>query len=172
MVLRRILVLLLLVLIPIPVAADPAWACSCSAPAGIAEADLTFDGVVRAVADDGPTLRITFAVETVVKGVAGDEVTLATWDGEAACGYRFDEGGRYRVHARAGETTLCSGNELLSAGTGYGARVDRVSTDRTQVFWAGSGAVVLFVVGALVWLFRFPGTRLTGPPTGPAGRPR
>jgi hypothetical protein len=159
MVMRRILVLLLLVLVPIPVAATPAWACSCKASTGVAEAELAFDGVVSAVADDGRAIRVTFAVQNLVKGVAGDQVTLSTSPAEAACGYRFDEGGRYRVYARAGETSLCSGNELLSAGTGYGARVDRVSTDRTQVFWAGSGAVLLVVVGALVWLFRQPTAR-------------
>ncbi|WP_127544366.1 hypothetical protein [Actinoplanes sp. OR16] len=105
------------------------------------------------------TNRVRFAVEAVVKGTAATEVTLTTSDNEASCGYRFDEGGRYRVYSIAGMTTLCSGNELLTAGPSPSATAraqQQAAADRTMIFWAGSGLVALFVVAGLALLLRHP----------------
>ncbi|WP_229076528.1 hypothetical protein [Actinoplanes sp. DH11] len=160
MIVRRLLVLLLLVIGLTPVVASPAWACSCKA--GLADAELAFDGVVRSVSRGKGVEHVRFAVEAVVKGSAGAEVTLTTSDTEAACGYRFHEGGRYRVHAVAGTTSLCSGNELLVASPTQSARVERAASDRTQVFWVATGVVVLIVSAALTPVLRQPKTRRLG----------
>ncbi|WP_433827854.1 hypothetical protein ACQP2E_00030 [Actinoplanes sp. CA-015351] len=148
---------------PIPFVAGPAWACSCKAGAGIADAELAFDGVVRSVTRDSGQQQVRFAVETVAKGEAGNEVTLATSDNEASCGYRFAEGGRYRVLSVAGTTSLCSGNELLTASPiaspGTRAAIGRVADDRVAIFWMGTGLVALFVTVGLALLIRQPKSR-------------
>ncbi|MFC7528986.1 hypothetical protein [Actinoplanes sp. GCM10030250] len=156
MIVRRFLILLLFVLAPLPVAASPAWACSCAANTGLDEAELAFVGVAEAVRESKGVNRVVFGVESVIKGDASTEVSLTTSDNEASCGYRFDEGGRYRVYAVAGETSLCSGNELLTPTPASTARAERVSTERTTIFWTGSGIVLLMVVAGLTWLFRQP----------------
>jgi hypothetical protein len=169
MVMRRLLVLLLLVMAPIPVVASPAWACSCKAGIGIEDARLAFDGTVRSVDRAGAENYVRFAVEKLVKGSAGAEVTLTTSDAEASCGYRFDEGGRYRVYAVDDATSLCSGNELLTAGAAGGGgtdRVDRVATDRTTVFWTGTTLVALLVAVGLTLLIRQPKPRRAKPVSG------
>ncbi|MEU4557298.1 hypothetical protein AB0F72_02850 [Actinoplanes sp. NPDC023936] len=179
---------MLLVIGPVPFAAEAAWACSC-ADGGLADAELAFDGVVRSVQSRGGEERVKFAVGTVLKGAAGAEVTLTTWDNEASCGYQFDEGRRYRVYSVAGTTSLCSGNELLAgapateagapatgagpgatgaepAATGAGlaapeAGEDQTGTDRAGVFWIALGMVALFVGFGVTMLVRYP-RRLTG----------
>jgi hypothetical protein len=156
MILRRLLVLLLFVLAPIPIAASPAWACSCKAGAGAAEAEVAFVGVVNRVERAPGADRVTFAVESVVTGDPPAEVTLTTSDSEAACGYRFDPGGRYRVHAIAGQTSLCSGNEMITATPTHTARLERVSSDRIHTFWFGLGIVVVVVAASMTALLRQP----------------
>jgi hypothetical protein len=148
--LRRVLVLLLLVLAPIPVAARPAWACSCASGFDPLErSDSAFVGVAEEVDAGwfGDEVEVAFAVESVLKGDPGRSVTLVTMKDSASCGYRFVEGGRYRVYAAGGETTSCDGNELLSTGHGTGG-------DRTRIFWGGTALVVLAVAGGLTWLVR------------------
>ena len=159
MILRRLLVLLLFVLAPIPVAAAPAWACSCKAAAGVAEADVAFVGVVTSIDKVEGVDRVAFAVEAAIKGEPPAAVTLTTSDSEAACGYRFYQGGRYRVHAIAGQTSLCSGNEMITATPTYTARVEKVSSDREHVFWIGMVMVVLVVTAGLTVLIRQPRDR-------------
>ncbi|MEV6303735.1 hypothetical protein AB0M02_30315 [Actinoplanes sp. NPDC051861] len=156
MIVRRLLVLLLFVLAPIPVAATPAWACSCKAGAGVAEAEVAFVGVVTSIDEAAGSSRVAFTVESVVKGDPPADVTLTTSDNEASCGYRFDQGGRYRVYAIAGQTSLCSGNEMITATPTYTARVERVSSDRIHIFWFGLGIVVVVVAAALTALLRQP----------------
>ncbi|MDI6099072.1 hypothetical protein QLQ12_30565 [Actinoplanes sp. NEAU-A12] len=149
--LRRALVLLLLVLAPVPIAAQPAWACSCATGFDPVErSDTAFVGV----ADDvdagwlGNEVKVEFAVESVLKGEAGKTVTLVTMKSSASCGYKFVEGGRYRVFATDGETNSCDGNELLSAGHGTGG-------DRTRmIFWGGTTLVLMAVAGGVTWLVR------------------
>ncbi|MFF0377492.1 hypothetical protein [Actinoplanes missouriensis] len=164
---RRILVLLLLVIGPVPFAAEAAWACSCGGDGGIAKAQLAFDGVVRSVESGDGLQRVRFAVGTVLKGEAGAEVTLTTSDNEASCGYRFDEGKRYRVYAFSGTTSLCSGNEILAAAPATtapattalattAAAEDPSGTDRTLVFGIGAGLVALFVGFGVTMLVRYP----------------
>ncbi|MEU4692060.1 hypothetical protein [Actinoplanes sp. NPDC023714] len=162
MIMRRLLVLLLLVIAPVPVVASPAWACSCKAGGGIEDAQLAFDGTVRAVYEGGGQARVRFAVENVVKGPNQDEVTLTTSDDEASCGYRFEEGGRYRVYAVDGVTSLCSGNELLTASPSPSARAERqrrAAEDRAVIFWTGTGIVVLLVGAGMALLLRQPKPR-------------
>jgi hypothetical protein len=148
--LRRVLVLLLLVLAPSPVAARPAWACSCAADFDPLErAEVAFVGVADDVDPDwfGNEVEVSFAVESVLKGDAGESVTLVTMKDSASCGYGFVEGGRYRVYASGGETWSCDGNELLSTGHGSG--------DRTRmIFWGGTVFVLLAVAGGVTWLIR------------------
>ncbi|MEV0896916.1 hypothetical protein [Actinoplanes sp. NPDC049802] len=151
--LRRVLVLVLLVLAPVPVAARPAWACSCASGFDPLEnADVAFVGVAEEVDDRllGTSVDVRFAVESVLKGDAGDSVTLVTNKDEASCGYGFVEGGRYRVYAVDGQTNLCDGNELLATGV----NVD--SDGRSRIFWIGSVLVVVAVVGGVTWLIRNP----------------
>lgn len=101
--------------------ATRACACSCvpvTAAQAAQQADLVFDGVVltvdgRAGQASGRPLRVRFAVESVSKGAAVDRVELTTENNSAACGFNFEPGQRYRVHATAGATGLCSGNREL-----------------------------------------------------------
>ncbi|GIE32090.1 hypothetical protein Ait01nite_051350 [Actinoplanes italicus] len=149
--LRRFLVLLLLILAPLPVAARPAWACSCaenSDPLGRSET--AFVGVAEDVDEPwfGNEVEVRFAVESVLKGEAGDSVTLITMKDSASCGYEFVAGGRYRVFETGGETNLCDGNELLSEGHATGGE------DRTLIFWGGTALVLLLVAGGVTWLIR------------------
>lgn len=135
-------------LAPLPVAAGPAWACSCATDFDPLErSELAFVGVVEDV-DGSWTSRevnVEFAVDSVVKGDAGESVTLVTSEDSASCGYEFVEGSRYRVYANDGETSLCDGNELLAAGDG---------ADRIGTVWVGSilAIVLVVVVGAVTWL--------------------
>ncbi|GAA0427700.1 hypothetical protein Aca07nite_35190 [Actinoplanes capillaceus] len=153
---RRVLVLMLLVLAPIPVAARPAWACSCASGFDpLEQAETAFVGVVQEVDGGlwGSRVDVRFAVESVLKGDVDDSVTVATEKDEASCGYRFVEGGRYRVYATGDRTNSCDGNELLATG------VETGGADRSRIFWAGSVVVVLLVAGGVTWLIRHPRTR-------------
>jgi hypothetical protein len=148
--LRRVLVLLLLVLAPIPVAARPAWACSCAVDLDpFEQAQVAFVGVADQVDPDwfGNEVQVEFTVESVLKGAAGQTVTLVTMKDSASCGYDFVEGGRYRVYANEGQTWSCDGNELLSTGHGSGGRT------RT-IFWGGTVFVLIVVAGGVTWLIR------------------
>jgi hypothetical protein len=165
MMVRRLLVLLLLVIGPIPMVASPAWACSCKEGAGIAEAELAFDGTVQSVAAGDGRSELRFAVDAVLKGAAGAEVTLTTSDHEAACGYRFETGARYRVYAVDGTTSLCSGNTLLATAAGAEpsarsqAGTEPAAADATTVFWGGTAVVTVLVAVGLLLLFRYPRSR-------------
>jgi hypothetical protein len=75
-------------------------------------------------------------------------VTLPTSEEAAACGYRFDQGGR------------CGGDEVVSAGIGHRERAERVSAYRSLVFWSGSGLILLAVTGGLAWVMSLPGGRV------------
>ncbi|MEU4422927.1 hypothetical protein AB0F81_20060 [Actinoplanes sp. NPDC024001] len=174
--LRRLLVLLLLVLAPIPIAAaEPAWACSCAGPADTdrARAEVAFVGVVQSVRPAAAGRQVAFAVESVARGAVGSIVTLTTSDDETSCGYSFEPGGRYRIYAQDGSTSLCSGNELLTAGVGHRERVERAAAYRSMVFWAGSGLIFLAVAGGVAWVLRLPGGRVaavSGQPVAPDSR--
>jgi hypothetical protein len=98
--------------------APPAWACSCAKIDAFAYADVAFTGrVITIDQDGGGGDRVTFAVESVQKGTAGDQLVLTTSGSEVSCGFDFTEGHRYRIFARAGSTGLCNGNAELSAFT-------------------------------------------------------
>jgi hypothetical protein len=115
----------LIVLVPVLLvgSTSPACACSCQ-PATEAEylqrADLVFDGVAvdldrPLLPGSGTAVSVKFVVESVVKGVAEERVTVRTPAEEAGCGFQFDKGHRYRVYAASGLTTLCAGNRDLGA---------------------------------------------------------
>ncbi|BCJ43630.1 hypothetical protein GCM10010168_40620 [Actinoplanes ianthinogenes] len=155
---RRLLVLLLLVLGAVPVASSPAWACSCGVSGGLDGADLAFVGVVRSVQAAGRGERVEFAVESVLKGSAGDVATVRTAETEsAACGVQFAQGGRYEVFSEAGRTNLCSGNQMVSTGFHSGDRPSARSAMRWPIILAlGAGVLLLVIGGELWWLSRQP----------------
>jgi hypothetical protein len=109
-----------------------ACACSCVA-ASDAEyfewADTVFTGVVARVDDSSPN-HVTFAVEAVGKGDAGQWITLTTEANEAACGMRFEVGQRLRMFGHEGTTGICSGNVLLGLGAVPGGDVPPGNGDR------------------------------------------
>ncbi|WIM96568.1 hypothetical protein ACTOB_000006 [Actinoplanes oblitus] len=166
---RRLLVLLLLVLGAVPVAASPAWACSCKAPGGLDRADQAFVGVVRSVQAIGHGERVEFAVESVLKGSVGAVTSVRTIETEpASCGVRFAQGGRYQVFAAAGRTSLCSGNQAVSAGLRSGdkpaSRTGDQLSPRSAMRWplflaAGAGVLLLVIAGEFWWLSRQPELR-------------
>ena len=53
-------------------------------------------------------VSVKFNVSRVWKGPRSDTITIKTVRSEASCGYEFEEGRRYIVFARNGETGLCS----------------------------------------------------------------
>lgn len=119
----RAAALTLLVLALVSGSGSPACACSCQ-PATEADylqrADLVFDGVAvdrdrPLLPGSGTTVTVKFTVETLVKGVAEERVTLRTPADQGGCGFQFDTGYRYRVYAASGLTTLCAGNRNLGA---------------------------------------------------------
>ena len=54
-------------------------------------------------------VTVEFAVSEVWKGPQQAVLTVRTARSEASCGYDFQEGGKYIVYVRDGETGLCSG---------------------------------------------------------------
>jgi len=164
------IVLLILLVAGVLVApAPPAWACSCAQIDALQFADVAFVGRVVSIgagADGGR--RVEFAVESVQKGPAGSTVTLTTSVSSASCGFDFAVGHRYRVFARSGQTTLCSGNqEIPGFGTTLGDRVSlapAITKPRPGVYaaassaspahWAPAGIGLIVLAGVAVLLVR------------------
>lgn len=101
-------------------APQSACACSCvgnSEQEHAARADLIFVGVVTSVGGSlfGGMHDVDLAVESVIKGRAGDRVTVRTSNDGASCGYDFVVGDRYKVYSHEGASGLCSGNQTLGA---------------------------------------------------------
>jgi hypothetical protein len=105
--------------------ATPAFACSCVADNQDERADLIVAGTVVEVTDDG----IELAVDSVEKGIVdvGSTLSLNVSQNEAACGYPFRSGVRYRVPSYLRVTGLCSGIRGLPAATSVPAPVAPVA---------------------------------------------
>ena len=117
----------------VAIPAGTAVACSCAlaAPeAQVGQADAVFLGTAESVrpgpAGDGLVTTVLRA-DHVYKGRADAEFEVVTPATSAACGYRFERGGRYLVLAKADDgrlsTGLCSGNRRVPD-TGRPLRAD------------------------------------------------
>ncbi|MFJ1543229.1 hypothetical protein ACIODS_32290 [Micromonospora chalcea] len=93
----------------------PAWACSCVG--STTEQDDSADSIVVGTVSQVTDRAIRLTVESVEKGGAqvGTTLGLRVSPGEAACGYDFRLGTRYRVNSSGGGTGLCAGIRELSA---------------------------------------------------------
>ncbi|WP_144119895.1 EGFR-like transmembrane domain-containing protein [Catellatospora sichuanensis] len=138
--------------------AGTACACSCAEPDPVKNAewaDLVFVGVVVDVdrpvfstsTADLMTARLT--VEQVRKGNAAGHVEVKTAMEGPSCGFDFVEGNRYLIYSREGQTSLCSGNQLLGA-----APEVELEGDMPVAVLVGGGAVVLIAAIVLWWVLR------------------
>ncbi|MEU8078216.1 hypothetical protein AB0B31_22485 [Catellatospora citrea] len=135
-----------------------ACACSCAEPDPVKNAewaDLVFVGVVVDVdrpafsMSSGDLMTARLTVEQVRKGSATGHVEVKTAIEGPSCGFDFVEGNRYLVYSREGQTSLCSGNELLGA-----APEVELEGDMPVAALLGGGAVVLLAGLALWWVLR------------------
>ncbi|MEU8000663.1 hypothetical protein AB0B66_05750 [Catellatospora sp. NPDC049111] len=145
-----------------------ACACSCAEPDPVentAWADLVFVGVVVDVdrpafsMSSGDLMTARLTVEQVRKGDAQGHVEVKTPVEGPSCGFDFVEGNRYLVYSREGQTSLCSGNQLLGA-----APEVELEGDVPVAVLLGGGAVVLLAAFALWWVLR---RRSAQPASGP-----
>lgn len=156
-----------------------AYACSCAPPRPPLEARdgsvAVFAGTVSAIVPatpDGGSLLVTFDLQQTWKGPEGPQLTIATPEGSAACGYEFTQGEQYLVYAVAQggqiQTSLCSrtapladaGEDLaaLGPGTAVASAGGPVSTEEMGIPWfplvmGGIGVAIVLVVG-IGWLRR------------------
>lgn len=144
---------LAVVMLLIHVNVEPTSACSCIelTPAEAFErADAVFVGEVTAFkvrsglfgkSSIDPT-TVEFAVSEVWKGPRQEFMTIRTVRSEVSCGFEFDEGLKYLVYARDGQTGLCdrtaltirASGDLAALGEGWqpGGESDGPSDDVTQ----------------------------------------
>lgn len=149
----RMAFLMAVAMLLIHVNAEPASACSCVelTPAEAFErADAVFAGEVTAFkvrsglfgkSSIDPT-TVKFAVNEVWKGPRRESMTIRIVRSEASCGFEFDEGLKYLVYARDGQTGLCdrtaltirASDDLAALGEGWqpGGKSDGPSDDLTQ----------------------------------------
>ena len=108
---------------------EPASACSCIelTPAEAFErADAVFVGEVTTFkVRSGPfgkssidPTTVEFAVSEVWKGPRQESMTIRTVRSEVSCGFEFDEGLKYLVYARDGQTGLCDRTALTIRASG------------------------------------------------------
>lgn len=146
--LRRFLAVLLLAVAGLAVLpSGPAWACSCGVPQRAG--DLVVVGVAERVNKPwlGQDVRVRIRVEAVERGTAGERVELTTAENGGTCGYGFQEGHRYRVHANEGSTTLCDGNEDLGL-------VEKPAAGPPRALWWAVGGTAALLVAALILIRR------------------
>ncbi|WP_155369258.1 hypothetical protein [Catellatospora vulcania] len=151
-----------------------ACACSCAEPDPVentAWADLVFVGVVVDIdrpafsTSTGDLMTARLTVEQVRKGTAQGPVEVKTAMEGPSCGFDFVEGNRYLVYSREGQTSLCSGNELLGA-----APEVELEGDVPVAALIGGGAVLLVAALALWWVLRRRSAHLaSGPADAGAG---
>lgn len=149
----RMAFLMAVAMLLIHVNAEPASACSCVelTPAEAFErADTVFVGEVTAFevrsglfgkSSIDPT-TVKFAVNEVWKGPRRESITIRTVRSEVSCGFKFDQGLKYLVYARDGQTGLCdrtaltiqASEDLAALGEGWqpGGKSDGPSDDVTQ----------------------------------------
>ena len=147
---------------------SPACACTCTQMTEeeyAHSAGVIFVGVVRGVdesLEQGELYPVTvqFDVIEVHKGQVPPQLSVNTGRHSAACGYYFQESGRYLVYARDNRsglvTSLCSGNRDLARASdpfGTGWPPAAASTTPPAAPSAGSNAVpVVVAAGALAVL--------------------
>ncbi|GAB4056456.1 hypothetical protein [Catellatospora paridis] len=138
--------------------AGAACACSCAEPDPVenaAWADLVFVGVVVDIdrpafsMSSGDLMTARLTVEQVRKGSAAGHVDVQTAIEGPSCGFDFVEGNRYLIYSRDGQTSLCSGNQLLGAAPDV-----ELEGDVPVTALLGGGAVVLLAGLGLWWVLR------------------
>ncbi len=148
---KAAVVLLVLALVTL-ITPDSAAACSCISPASpaieLARSDAVFSGKVVDIGGpmaDAPfesAVRVSFKVYRVWKGPVSGTLTVGTAENDAACGYKFENGGEYLVYAsgsRGGLTTnLCTRNHPLA-----GAGEDLAALGEGQVLYTPGPLEVL-----------------------------
>lgn len=142
------------------------YACSCAphaAGGAFANADVAFTGVVVDLKDpnagnpligSGDPIVYLFAVESVAKGQAANQITVTSARDGASCGMTFALADKWRIYANgdgAGglATGICSGNELITAN----APLPVPPRARLPIELLLAGGVVLVVVGFSAWAF-------------------
>lgn len=130
----------------------PARACSCMATTvedAIASSSAIFEARVERVEPDGAVLVVTLAVTQAWAGVEGEHVTVRTRGDSAACGFPFEEGGRYLVFA-TGES-----EQLAVSLCSHTARIEDAAADRGAL---GAGVIPVDVVDESIESVRPPRT--------------
>jgi hypothetical protein len=136
--------------------AAPVWACSCARIDSLEFADTAFVGKALSVDQGADESVVVFEVDSALKGAAGDRVTLRTANSEASCGFGFAVGRSYRVLAKAGRTTLCSGNTevtptpAVSSAPGVPPDPEPSRGAASKSRWAIGTGVGLVVLGLLL----------------------
>lgn len=135
-----------------------ACACSCAEPnptENTAWADLVFVGVVVDIdrpafsMSSGDLMTAWLTVEQVQKGSAQGRVAVRTAIEGPSCGFDFVEGNRYLIYSREGQTSLCSGNQLIGA-----APETELDSDVPVAALVAGGVTVLVVALGLWWVLR------------------
>nr|WP_030502166.1 hypothetical protein [Micromonospora purpureochromogenes] len=123
---------------------EPAWACSCVG--STTQQDDSADSIVVGTVSQVTDRAIRLTVESVEKGGAqvGNSLALRVSPGEAACGYDFRPGTRYRVNSSGGATGLCAGIREL-AGPASATVPSATSAQRTRA----AGAPAWWIVGGV-----------------------
>jgi hypothetical protein len=152
---KTIFVILLLAAGVLVAPAPPVWACSCAQIDPLGFADTAFAGTVLSIDQGDVESAIVFEVDSLVKGSADRRITLHTTNNDASCGYAFMVGRSYRVFAKAGRTTLCSGNtEMTPAPVSSAVAVPPDPGPRSHSAsksgWAIATGVGLVVLGLLL----------------------
>ena len=165
--LRRVLALALLsTLIGVVAPVGHVYACSCmqlGAGQALANADVAFVGVVTGLRDpnagnplvgSGDPIVYVFAVESVSKGPAANEITLTSARDGASCGMTFAPADKWRIYANrdgAGglATGICSGNELITAN----APLPRPTPGGLPIELLVAGAAIVVLGGFSAWAF-------------------
>lgn len=123
--------------------AKPVSACSCIAGQTTQDnfdnSAAVFVGTVTEVVDGGTITMmntVEFDVSRSWKGSVGAEITVATAQDSAACGFNFEEGQEYLVYAYESEGTmetgLCSGTASVADAMSAIAELNEI-TDGTNV---------------------------------------
>lgn len=98
-----------------------AWACSCAPPPPPAEAlkgsAAVFLGKVTDIQKAGVEMQVTLKVEKWWKGGDAGVIQVRTAMDSAACGFPFQNGGRYLVYAHAARVNAPLGVSLCSRTT-------------------------------------------------------
>jgi hypothetical protein len=119
----------------------------------IAASTAIFEGRVEGIETNGDQLMVRFAVTQAWGGVDHEHISVRTRADSAACGFAFEDGGRYLVFATGTpgqlEVSLCS----------HTARIEDAAADRTAL---GAGVIPVDVVDESVDPVRPPRTEAPG----------